>query len=275
MPQGIALHIGLNSVDPRHYAGWDGALNACEADAHDMQDIAQAQGFQAEILLTAKATRAAVTQAITDAAAKLAAGDIFFLSYSGHGGQLPDRNNDEDDGIDETWVLYEGQLVDDELYALYGKFQAGVRVIILSDSCHSGTVTRAPAAAGEPGDVPPGARAMPGAIATRTYNQNRAYYNRILTTIGTGDERDATESSIATTVVLISGCQDNQYSMDGPFNGKFTGELLRVWQSGTFTGTYRRFHRSILLRMPPTQTPNFYLIGAPNRAFLRQNPFTI
>jgi hypothetical protein len=34
-------------------------------------------------------------------AAELLPGDIFLLTYSGHGGQLPDLNNDEPDNIDE------------------------------------------------------------------------------------------------------------------------------------------------------------------------------
>ena len=29
MASGRSLHIGLNSVDPKHYAGWDGQLRAC------------------------------------------------------------------------------------------------------------------------------------------------------------------------------------------------------------------------------------------------------
>ena len=33
MPQGISVHIGLNSVDPGQYEGWNGQLTACEADA--------------------------------------------------------------------------------------------------------------------------------------------------------------------------------------------------------------------------------------------------
>ena len=33
MPKGHSLHIGLNSVDPAQYEGWDGQLAACEADA--------------------------------------------------------------------------------------------------------------------------------------------------------------------------------------------------------------------------------------------------
>jgi hypothetical protein len=35
MPQGTSVHICLNSVDPRHYEGWDGQLTACEADVKD------------------------------------------------------------------------------------------------------------------------------------------------------------------------------------------------------------------------------------------------
>ena len=27
--------------------------------------------------------------------------------------------------------------------------------------------------------------------------------------------------------------------MDGPFNGAFTGKFKRVWNGGTFQGTYR------------------------------------
>src|SRR5688572_31092389 len=88
--QGLSLHIGLNSVDPRHYAGWSGDLLACEFDAHDMAALAAAQKLKPAKLLTKSATRAAVLKAIRAAAKTLTAGDLFFLSYSGHGGQMPD-----------------------------------------------------------------------------------------------------------------------------------------------------------------------------------------
>ena len=143
MARGISLHIGLNQVDPAHYDGWDGALNACEFDANDMQAIAESRGFETTKLLTAEATADAVIAAIERAAGELAQGDLFLCSYSGHGGQVPDRNGeDEEDRSDETWLAYDRQIIDDELYALWGKFAPGVRVFVLSDSCHSGTVTR-------------------------------------------------------------------------------------------------------------------------------------
>ena len=142
MPRGESVHVGLNSVDPTHYQGWDGKLVACEFDANDMADLAASQGFQTQKLLTRSATADALIAAIDKTAGKLGDGDIFLLTYSGHGGQVPDTNGDEQDRMDETWVLYDRQVVDDELYALWAKFKPGVRIAIFSDSCHSGTVAR-------------------------------------------------------------------------------------------------------------------------------------
>jgi metacaspase-1 len=65
---------------------------------------------------------------IKTATAKLKPNDIFFLSYSGHGGQVPNTGNDfEPDGFDETWCLYDGELIDDELYTALKQFVKGVR----------------------------------------------------------------------------------------------------------------------------------------------------
>ena len=71
------------------------------------------------------------------------AGDIFWITYSGHGSQVPDQNGDESDGLDETWCLYDCQILDDTLFDLWSRFKEGVRIVIFSDSCHSGTIARA------------------------------------------------------------------------------------------------------------------------------------
>jgi metacaspase-1 len=83
------------------------------------------------------------------------------------------------------------------------------------------------------------------------------------------------ENDVEASVLLISGCQDNQLSYDGPRNGRFTTELLATWRDGAFRGGYREFHRSILTRMPPDQSPNLYVVGVPSAAFEAQVPFTI
>src|SRR5262245_48554734 len=137
MPIGAPLHIGLNAVDPKHYSGWDGQLTACEFDANDMQALAKTQGFtKVTKRLTKRATRNRVLADIKAAAAKLKRNDIFFLTYSGHGGQVPNTGNDfEPDGFDETWCLYDGELIDDELYAALDQFDDGVRIFVLCESC--------------------------------------------------------------------------------------------------------------------------------------------
>lgn len=281
MAKGLALTIGLNAVDPRHYEGWSGKLNACEADARDMADIARSRKFKVQRLLTRRATRSAVLGGIARAASALRSGDIFLLTYSGHGGQVPDRKHDEPDAQDETWCLYNGELIDDEIHQALGRFKPGVRVLVLSDSCHSGTVTKtmfyaARGAAG--GVVTAGAagtdrvryRNMPREAALRTYRAHRAMYDKQQDSIK-GDPRAAVRAS----VILISGCQDNQLSQDGDFNGLSTANLLRVWKEGHFAGSYRTFHSAIVKSMPPDQTPKFFAVGAPSRAFERQRPFTV
>lgn len=278
MAKAHALTIGLNAVDPKHYGGWSGELIACEADAKDMAAIAKSKKYTVKTLLTKAATRTAVRNEITKAAKALKGGDLFLLSYSGHGGQLPDLNNDEVDMQDETWCLFDGELVDDELYKLLTGFATGVRVLVFSDSCHSGTVTKQAYYRGmqqgrsstlEPETVR--YRAMPPEVALRTYRDNKSFYDKILADKKLKEAKASTKAS----VLLISGCQDNQLSADGNFNGLFTGQMLRVWNNGKFTGDYRKFHKSIVQRMPPDQTPNFYRVGAYNKTFEAQAPFAV
>src|SRR5688572_29320603 len=102
-----SLHVGLNAVDPGHYGGWSGDLVACEFDAKDMAAIAKKSGMKTTTLLTTKGTRAKMLAAIRNAAKQLKAGDFFFLTYSGHGGQIPDITGEEADKKDETWCLYD------------------------------------------------------------------------------------------------------------------------------------------------------------------------
>jgi metacaspase-1 len=278
MAKGLALTIGLNAVDPRHYAGWNGRLQACEADARDMADIARSRKFTVKRLLTRSATRRAVLAGIARAAAALRSGDFFLLTYSGHGGQVPDRNHDEPDLQDETWCLYDGELIDDEINQALARFKAGVRVLVLSDSCHSGTVTKAMfyAARGATGAGAASAadriryRNMPREVALRTYRAHRTMYDKLQDAIK-GDPRAAVRAA----VILISGCQDNQLSQDGDFNGLFTANLLRVWKEGRFRGSYRVFHSAIVRNMPPDQTPKLFTIGASVRGFEGQQPFTV
>ncbi|HEY6832356.1 MAG TPA: caspase family protein [Pseudolabrys sp.] len=291
MAKGLSLHIGLNRIDPNHYAGWSGMLNACENDARAMQDIASALGYQTEIRLSEHGSRAAVTEFLVKAARDLRSGDILLLTYSGHGNQVPDLDGDEDDNLDETWCLFDGQMIDDELYRMYGALADGVRVLILSDSCHSGTVAKftfyqramasgfagtadiAAAGKGAPKGLVYGPKALPSDVALRTYAQNKLFYESIgRAPKGAGDATGATAKA---SIRLISGCQDNQVSFDGAINSAFTAALLLAWDNGNFKGDYDAFHARIQSVMLPTQSPNHYKVGKQDLAYDRQRPFTV
>jgi len=289
-PKALSLHLGLNGVSAAAYGGWDGPLAACEFDANDMAAIAKSKGMKPTVLLTRKATRAHLLSGMRGAAKALKAGDLFFLTYSGHGGQVPDVSGEEADKQDETWCLYDGQLIDDELYFELSKFAAGVRILVLSDSCHSGTVTRAAPPA--PGTANQRPKLMPAAVAMRTYREHQAFYDKLQLDVAKAVGRAAVDPDTALAnvtasgrlgaivkkfspaVVLISGCQDNQTSMDGDHNGAFTEQLLKVWSHGAFKGNYGSFHTRIRAAMPASQSPNLFALGKAG-AFLAQTPFTV
>jgi hypothetical protein len=289
--RGLSLHIGLNSVGAAHYEGWSGPLMACEFDARDMATLATSRGIKPTVLLTKNGTRAKVLAALRSAARTLKSGDLFFLTYSGHGGQVPDVSGEEgDDKLDETWCLYDGQLIDDELYQELARFATGVRILVLSDSCHSGTVVRAgPTRAGAPALR---SKMMPPAVGIRTYLAHQAFYDKLQHDIakanaGVAIDPDEALAGVAVShrltqiakrfkprAILISGCQDNQSSYDGDHNGAFTERLLTVWNNGRFEGNYATFHARIKAGMPAEQTPNLFTMG-PAASFLQQQPFSV
>ncbi|MFJ3582430.1 caspase family protein [Streptomyces sp. NPDC090127] len=270
MPAGLSVHLGLNTVDPGRYEGWDGALVACENDARDMAALARAAGFADTVLLTPDCTVDQVTAALQEAAGRLAPGDVLLFTYSGHGGQVPDATGDDDepDALDETLVLYDRQFLDDEVNREFRGFADGVRIVALLDCCHSGSGIELP------GSYPPEPRVrmMPVFRQQEIYARDQGFFEELRRSLAKDSPNGEAAEARA---LLISGCQDNQYSADGDVNGAFTAALLEVWDEGAFRGGYRSFHRAIQSRLPATQSPNLYTTGSPPPAFLRQRPFTI
>lgn len=246
MSKGLSLHIGINQLNPQFYNDWNGKLNACEADAKAMEKIAKSQGFETHLLLTQSATRENVKHQITLASDQLRAGDLYFISYAGHGGQLPDVSGDETDGFDETWCLYNGQFLDDELTMLFSKFEEGVRVLLVSDSCHSGTIKRGEASVKAEDDMSPegiGFRKMYPKEAFLTYRTNRQFYDDIKRDIP--NPLPKSRASIKS----ITACRDDQSAADGKRNGFFTSNLLDVWDDGHFRGNYEDLFKKIESKM--------------------------
>lgn len=306
--KGLSLHIGIDKLNPKCYptdpddlegSGWEGPLNACERDANDMQKLADSQGFKSTILLTKKATSKNVTNALRKAAQTLGEGDSFFLTYSGHGGRVEDISGDEKKGPeDQTWCLYDRQFIDDEIAVLYSEFKAGVRILVLSDSCHSGTVTRSvdrlePKLTAEEnkeifGTEKPVFRMMPRQTANAVYFARWEFYDEIQ-----NKTRQVGDKGIKASMRLISACQDNEIAADGMKNGKFTGIVKKIWDNGNFEGGCKDFYDAIGSHLQSQYTralkgrnkaerdemiiqkPNYNKEGPADRGFDKKRPFSI
>ncbi|MDP2270477.1 MAG: caspase family protein [Archangium sp.] len=102
------------------------------------------------VLKDAEATVAAFKATFDKALVERAqAGDVAIVYFSGHGSQTTDLNRDEEDGLDETWLLHDSRLgtvtdlVDDDVEAMLAKLYAKTKnVTVILDSCNSGSATR-------------------------------------------------------------------------------------------------------------------------------------
>ena len=138
---GVDKYQGFNSLD--------GAVN----DAKVLADALKTAGVKnIKLLVNEQANRSAIKSAWDDIAAKAKNGDTVYFSYAGHGSQHPERvKGSESDGMDEFYVLGKfsesgkntfERIVDDDLWEWFGK-RPDLNIVLISDSCHSGTMTRA------------------------------------------------------------------------------------------------------------------------------------
>lgn len=265
MNHSLALHIGLNRISPDHY-GTDGALAGCVNDANAMQRIARAQGYSTVKLLDEQATAENVLSHVMRAASSLQPGGTFLLTYSGHGAQVDDDSGDEVDGKDETWCLYDRMLIDDELWAALQRFPAGAQVVIVSDSCHSGTVYRTGLSMGfydaagtvhRPDGAPRKVRLLPRDNVKKALAHEDTYRGALRL-----KRRRIGDIAPKVTVLTLSGCQDNQLSADGDVNGLFTERLLYAYGNGIEGHSYDSLMRAVQKsEMPPDQTPKISCVG--------------
>ncbi|MBF6300430.1 caspase family protein [Nocardia amamiensis] len=295
MSSAFALHIGLDLLDPSAYAGWNGRLYAAENDANTMADLTADLGYRSRTLLSAEATTSAIFDAIAGAAQTLEPGDIFVLTYAGHGGQFEDITGDEADQLDETWLLYDREILDDELNMAFSDFRNGVRVLLISDSCHSGTVAReyyksVLTESGFAADAYTKVAARLGSRDRATYRQQRKLKARqappALQADVLKEHRDlyhrirsstprSNEIAVNASIILMAACQDNQVSLENDGHGVFTAALLDRWRRGEFRGSYRSFCDEIIQELPATQSPNFFESGRAWPEYVNQQPFTI
>lgn len=126
------------------YPGSDSDLSYTDQDATRARDaLINGAGMSPDnaiTLLNDQATIDNLRAAIDRLAGQIDPEDTFVLFYSGHGSRA-DRSGGPDsadpDGIDESIVLYDGEVLDDELNDLFANVSAGTTLLVL-DSCFSG-----------------------------------------------------------------------------------------------------------------------------------------
>jgi metacaspase-1 len=192
-----AICVGINN-----YPGTANDLLGCVNDANDWCSLLNDYGFETSLLLDAQATRQNIKTALGNLVLSAGQGDVVVFTYSGHGTQTLDLSGDEGDTYDEAIYVYDGMIVDDELRAIIGKLDPQATLVVISDSCFSGSVTRL---------VPEKAR--PRFLPIHGYLEDRTVGQRFL----------LPESGMPE--LLISGCSDSEYSYDAEIEGRYNGAM--------------------------------------------------
>ena len=155
---GWALFLGVDDYDETPYIGEDGLkyrfpkLHYCVKGANAMA-VALADTFPNQrILVNREVTHDGAKKAITEWLSQAPENATVLVFYSGHGSRVKDKNGDEADGYDETIVPWDygtrqRYIIDDELRKWLSSVKAK-RVVLIFDSCHSGTMERAVMTAG-------------------------------------------------------------------------------------------------------------------------------
>lgn len=153
-----ALFVAIDKYPPN--SGW-AEIHATN-DYNIILPILRESGYEDKnitTLINEKATKAAITKALTNLQRWSAKGDFIYVHFSCHGQQMLDDNGDEPDGFDEALIpydalrrykegVYEGRnhLRDEELGSYLDRIRKKIGIngnlTVVLDACHSGTGTR-------------------------------------------------------------------------------------------------------------------------------------
>ena len=234
----VAVCNGINKYpDPRNM------LRGCITDAMGFTKYFREKKKITDIttLVNEEVTKKRMIQVLLSGIAKCDSGDHFIWTSSSHGTYIPDRSSDEVDGRDEAICLYDGNLLDDDIRAILDTAKPGVNITIISDSCFSGTVTRASVA-----DIDNLIYKKPRFIMPKDATIHK-YPVRKRLVRGSISEEQMKE-------ILISGCSDTQFSADACINGVYCGALsyfmLQILNNATIDLTYNQFYKALRSYLP-------------------------
>lgn len=239
-----ALCVGINDYP---YDGND--LKGCVNDATDWAQLLIAHydfpSSDVQLLTDAQAKKAPVIAALKGLLAGAQAGDVLVFTNSSHGTYVTEKGGDEPN-YDEAICPHDidaNLILDDELRELFTGLAKGVRLTVISDSCFSGTVTRA-----RVGEILPGSQ-TPDDRRVRFLNP-ALRGAKVLNNPWKAKPRGATLYPQSTMKeVLLSGCTDQEYSYDARIGGKYHGAMtyyaLRAIKAANYKLTYTQLNKNL------------------------------
>jgi hypothetical protein len=260
MSHAVSIHIGVN--DPQARSAFDNReqLIDSETAAWRMAELASQAGYDSMLVLRGQAaTLAAAHASLWSASQLLTKGDTLLVTFSGHGGQVPDRNGDDPLGSDESWSLYDGELLDDQLCGYWRLFKAGVRIVVVSESCYSGGMMRSV----DESKLRPVARPEEGLRRGEPYWVDTDITKSLRPA---ADEPSPDACGVRATVLMLTASGETQVAR----GGLFTDCLLKEWAGGNFSGSYRALYEAVkkrVMNIKSDQEPQILMMGAPAPEF--------
>jgi len=261
MARGTSIHIGVN-----HPASASGCpLSLSEAVAWKVAELAHQAGYGAiHLLRGAEATRKAVRGLLTAAAEALEPGHTLFVSFSGHGSRVPDADGDERDRWDETWCLHDADLIDDELVEIWRLAAPGTRVLVVTESCFGGGMSRYGA------DVLAWYLDPSPALDRPVYRSPapvlRGVKQFAQPAVSCISRTPSHDDGIRASVLMMAGAAERQKAQEG----LYIRHLLELWRGGRFRESFCALHRHLRERVQhdnPEQEPQISMLGTPDPDF--------
>lgn len=285
MSKGFSLHIGLNKLDTAHYPGVP-VLNAAVNDAVFWESYARKQGYETQSLHNADATAEAVLEALHALAQQTGPGDILLLTYAGHGSHVPNDKADgfDDEREDQTWCLYNRELLDDELFEAFRAFPEGSRILVVSDSCHSGTIVKA-----LPDETDLSVMLESGLNNTAAARGMRSrklpleaeqeimvrFAEKVYEPLQKKYRKTPQAANVKAAVKLMAACQDDQTTYDGETNGIFTEAFMQLFEQPAMQKATAEKLIDEIREKYYFPRPNFFQYGGIIPSFDKTFPFTI
>ncbi len=266
-----AVCVGINDY-PVKDADLRGCVNDAEAWASLLADHYDFPKTDIKMVLNEEAVKKNVMKYLGDLLADCSEGDVLVFTNSSHGSYIPDKSGDEANGYDEvlcTYDIEDEQITDDELRELFGVLPKGVSLIVISDSCHSGNVTRVAVSQILPGMGANDDRRV-RFLNPMYWRSERADGPTLLADASAAipRKRDLFPQS-SMSHVLLSGCMDVEVSYDALIGDRYHGAMSFHALKAIKEAKYKISYKELAARVVPMVTSAGYpqhpqLEGPPN-----------